>query len=81
MLPCAPKKKCIVKRTDTHSLDFSTRWTIPGDAVIATQVDGRYKVWCRVRLGAPRVADFAGVSEGEEIMACKILRRLHPRDI
>ena len=57
--PVRQKKKNIVKRADTHSLDDSTRWTIPGDAVVATQVGGRYKVWVVLGSGAPRVADFA----------------------
>jgi hypothetical protein len=29
------------------------------DAVVATQVGGRYKVWVVLGSGAPRVADFA----------------------
>ena len=57
--PVRQKNIYIVKRADTHSLDDSTRWTIPGDAVVATQVGGRYKVWVVLGSGAPRVADFA----------------------
>jgi hypothetical protein len=64
---------------DTHPLDALDD---SGDAVVAAQVGVRYKVW--VVLGSERFelpTTYAGINEGQEKMARKVLRHLRSRDM
>jgi hypothetical protein len=78
VLSCAPKTE-YCKAHGYPPPRFFDALDDPGDAA---QVGVRYKVW--VELGSERLelpTTYAGINEGEEKMARKVLRHLRSRDI